>query len=282
MTNQPEHGTNRRQFLHSTAATVIAMHAAPAFSGSNSAPAGNRPKGEPRLRKLELACAAPLDDMRAFYGDRLGLKILGQGSDYLKVAGGQTEIVFTAAGPEDGEPFYHFAFNIPENKIRAARDWQLARSRLIPAPERLRDADFPDDVIDYSHWNAHSVFYWDPAGSLVEYIARHDLDNAAAGEFGTDDILYASEIAFIVDEVAEFATGLEATFGLDQYRGASDQFHASGDEMGLLLTMGRGRNLGFGEGKPADVFPTAATIRAESAETFRRNGFPYRVDADGE
>lgn len=280
MTNQPEQDMSRRQFLNSVAATVIAMHAAPAWSGGDSKSAGGRAKGEPRLLQLELACAAPLDGMRAFYGESLGLPIVGQGSDYLKVASGATEILFTTAGPDDDAPFYHFAFNIPETKILAAREWQLARSGLIPAPERLRDPEFPDDVIDYSQWNAHSIFFWDPAGNLVEYIARHDLHHAGGGEFGTRDILYASEIAFIVDDVNEFASGLETAFGLGQYRGASDEFHASGDETGLLLTMHRGRNLGFGEGKPAGVFATEARIRADEPGSYQRDGFPYRVVAD--
>jgi catechol-2,3-dioxygenase len=49
---------------------------------------------------------------------------------------------------------------------------------MLPIPERNRAAGFPPEVVDYSHWNAHSIFFLDPAGTVVEYIARHDLKNA--------------------------------------------------------------------------------------------------------
>ena len=77
-------------------------------------------------------------------------------------------------------------------------------------------------MVDFSHWNAHSVFFYDPAGNVVEYIARHDLKNAAPGGFGSADILYASEIAWIVDDVAATASTLKKVVGIDQYRGASE------------------------------------------------------------
>jgi hypothetical protein len=50
----------------------------------------------------------------------------------------------------------HVAFQYSENKIVAAREWQLARSPLLPIPERNRAAGLPPDVVDYSHWNARS------------------------------------------------------------------------------------------------------------------------------
>src|SRR5690606_32649521 len=113
-------------------------------------------------------------------------------------------------------------------------------------------------------WNAHSVFFFDPAGNVVEYIARHDLANAAPGDFGVDDILYASEIAFVVDDVPGAAETLAEAAGAGLYRGSSDQFAAVGDELGLLLVMKRGRVISFDspERKAVDVFPSRAAIRA--------------------
>src|SRR5262249_7227454 len=103
----------------------------------------------------------------------------------------------------------------------------------------LRDADYPNDVVNYSHWNAHSIFFFDPAQNVVEYIARHALRNRAEGSFDSRQILYASEIAFVVDEVAAAAQRMREAVGLDQYRGGDDQFRAIGDERGLLLVMCR-------------------------------------------
>jgi catechol 2,3-dioxygenase-like lactoylglutathione lyase family enzyme len=276
---------NRRQFL-SGATALIAAHA-----GISGAAPGSRPApeakastpdadgGDPRILALRLACAAPLTAMRDFYRDTLGLPILAEDAASVTVAGGSSRITFVAAEPADGEPFYHFAFNIPENKILLARGWQLRRTRIIPPPPHLRDPDLPDDVVDYRHWNAHSVFFWDPAGNLLEYIARHDLGNAAPGPFTVGDILYASEIGFIVDDIDATAAELKETFAFEQYRGGSDAFRAIGDERGLLLAMRTGRMLGFDEAKPAAVFPTEASLRGVAPARYTQPGLPYEIVA---
>jgi hypothetical protein len=180
---------------------------------------------------------------------------------------------------EEREPFYHFAFNIPENKILAARYWQLERTPLLPIPRYLRDKEFPDDVVNYRHWNAHSIFFFDPAGNVVEYIARHDLDNGAADEFGSRDILCASEIAFVVDDVLQTARKLKEFAMFQQYKQASKQFAALGDEQGLLLVMKRGRVISFRapEKKAVEVFSTSAEVFADRNAQYTFPKFPYQL-----
>jgi hypothetical protein len=71
------------------------------------------------------------------------------------------------------------------------------------------------------------VFFFDPAGNVVDYIARHDLKNSAEGDLSSDDISYTSEIAFVTDDVPAMATQLKDIAGVTQYRGGDDQFMAS-------------------------------------------------------
>lgn len=267
---------NRRQFLSGTAA-LLAAHADFTMAAPASKPTSTAPDAAPRILALRLSCATPLPEMRTFYRDQIGLPVLDEDTGSLTLGAGPTRLTFVEAEPDHGKPFYHFAFNIPENKILPAREWQLKRTPIIPPGEDLRDPRFPDDIVDFSHWNAHSVFFWDPAGNLVEYIARHDLRNGAPGPFGSDDILYASEIGIIVDDVDATAAGLKETFELEQYRGGSEAFRAVGDEHGLLLAMKRGRMLGFGEARPADVFPTEARIRGAAPAEYRQEGLPYEI-----
>ena len=158
-----------------------------------------------RIRALRLQTAAPLDAMRGFYGDTLGMRVLSRTQDELTVAGGTTTITFVAT--DRGAPFYHFAFNIPERKILAAREWQRQHTPLFKTPRRQIDSGYPDDVRHFRSWNAHSVFFFDPAENVVEHIARHDLpstnDLGSPGDaFTPEDILYASEIAFASDRRA--------------------------------------------------------------------------------
>jgi catechol 2,3-dioxygenase-like lactoylglutathione lyase family enzyme len=278
-------GPSRRRFLAwASAAAVIAAHGCTASENpASTSPSAEPDEPGPRILGLELLTAASLDEMKAFYQRSLGLPVLEDRPDRLTVAAGATTIAFVPARPDGGRPFYHFAFNIPENKVRAARAWQLERSPLLPIPARLRDPEYPDDVVDYSHWNAHSLFFFDPAGNVVEYIARHDLGNAAAGPFTSRDILYASEIGLIVDDVPATAATLRGVVGVDQYRGGSDQFTALGDERGLLLVMRRGRVLSFDapERKAADVFRTTARVRGARPTRFHVAAFPYEVVVEG-
>jgi catechol 2,3-dioxygenase-like lactoylglutathione lyase family enzyme len=288
---QPPAFATRRSFLSRASAfgAVLAAHRvlvdpeAPAQTPSQAAPAGDREHHNgPRILALELLTAAPLARMKEFYHEALGLRVIEEQRHRLTIAAGQTSLTFVPTGNDNGRPFYHFAFNIPENKIRSACSWQGQRTSLLPIPAGLRDADYPAEVVDYRHWNAHSIFFFDPAGNVVEYIARHDLRNGADGQFGSRDILYASEIAFVVDDVNTTATRLCDTFALTRYRGGDNQFRAIGDERGLLLVMRRGRVISFDapERKATDVFRTSARIRAAARVPYAIADFPYEITVE--
>jgi catechol 2,3-dioxygenase-like lactoylglutathione lyase family enzyme len=233
----------------------------------------------PHIRSLELLSGAPLATMKKFYHESLGLPVVEDTTDRLTIGAGQTLITFLPASAEYAKPFYHFAFNIPQNKLLAAHRWQQQRTPLLPIPAKWRDAKFPSDVVHYRSWNAHSIFFFDPAGNVVEYIARHNLKNASDSEFGSEDILYASEIAFVVDDVSATAKKLRQITTLKQYKGAFKQFAAVGDEHGLLLVMGRGRVISFGapEKKAVDVYPTTTTIQSATDADYVFPEFPYQI-----
>jgi len=285
--NEPR-GPDRRRFL-SRAATAGAWIAGHALLGGSLSPFAGEPGAEsdsmtdaPRIRSLELLTATPLATMKGFYQGTLGLPVVAERAGRLTIGCGATELTFVAAPPDAGSPFYHFAFNIPENKILAARAWQKERTELIPPPERLRDPELPDDIVDFRHWNAHSVFFFDPAENVVEYIARHDLENGAPGGFAAADILYASEIAFVVDDVLATADELKRVVGVSQYRGGDEQFTAVGDEHGLLLVFRRGRvlSLASARSKVAGVHATVAHVRGPEPKSFGLGGFPYSITID--
>src|SRR5262245_40323788 len=63
-----------------------------------------------------------LAEQRTFYADVLGVPVVDDPSGAATILAGGTRITFTAAsgGPP---PFYHFAFNIPENKFQLGKAW---------------------------------------------------------------------------------------------------------------------------------------------------------------
>jgi catechol-2,3-dioxygenase len=275
----------RRRFLaRATAATgLIVWHEAlPQPNGAASYSDDSRGASGPIILSLTLRTAAPLKKMRQFYVDTLGLRLLEARRDRMAICAGETRLTFELAAADEGQPFYHFAFNIPENKIRAARDWQRERTPLLPIPRHLGDPVCPNDVVHYRHWDAHSVFFFDPAENVAEYIARHTLKNPAHGAFSSADILYASEIGLIVDDVTKAASSLAQVVGLKQYRGGSDQFTAMGDEQGLLLVMKRGRVVSFDSPrkKAVNVFHTGVAVRGDRTTRWGIPKFPYEVTVE--
>lgn len=230
----------------------------------------------PRILRLDLKTAADFADLKHFYHDLLGLEILEGEPDRLTVAAGRTPITFTPATPDEGEPAYHFAFNIPENKILEAREWQRKRTPILKRPP----GDFSDpdhgDLTHFWHWNAHSIFFEDPAGNLLEYIARHNLDNASPGPFTSEDILYVSEVGFVAPDVPAFGDELQEGTGLDLYFAGGDSFRAFGDPNGLLLVLPEGVPRWTNQ-RPWAVHPTAVTIRNGKGDRFTAERHPYAV-----
>ncbi len=273
---------NRREFLAGASASALlaALHEPIAWAAPRPGPSGIDPNGPPLIQGLRLLTAAPFAQMKAYYHGLLGFPVLSEEAEEITFGAGLTPITFVKATPEQGKPFYHFAFNIPENKLLAARKWQLKRTPLIVTPPRQRDPKFPDDVRHFRNWNAHSVFFWDPADNLLEYIARHDLKNTASDPkmFATNDILYASEIGFIVDDQPTTATKLNKDLGLQVYPQGSSFWWAMGDERGLLLCIPR-RKWGTppGKVKTFSVFPTQATIRGQNSTTYTIPDYPYDI-----
>ena len=136
-----------------------------------------------RYLAVELQTHVP-NALRKFYGESLGLRLETLAQGFLARAGNS---LLRFRPVTDGEPVYHIAFNIPENQIEAARDWLSQRATLIPHFQT------GDTIIDWPAWNAHSVYFLDPAGNLLEVIARHALNTARNHRFAQHDVRSAEK-----------------------------------------------------------------------------------------
>jgi hypothetical protein len=159
-----------------------------------------------------------------------------------------------------------------------AKEWQGRRSKLLQVRAEVAGENAPVDVADFVHWNAHSVFFWDPAGNLLEYIARHDLKNSAPGDFSTKDILYASEIGFVADDTTNLAQAIRAATGIGPYRSPDSVF--LGSDLGLLLVLQKGRRPWAVYNESArgfDIYPTQAVVRGNPKGVLSLPGLPYQI-----
>ncbi|MDY8137080.1 hypothetical protein [Aquimarina sp. 2201CG5-10] len=270
----------RRKFVKNASFGMLLMTLHPETCFANNPDKKNSSSQFDLIKNIHLLTSTSLQEMKEFYVNKLGLNILTEKRDKeITFIAGKSTLTFTKTNQDLGNPWYHFAFNIPENKILKARAWQLERSELILTPKRLRDPNYPNDVRHFRNWNAHSVFFWDPAGNVLEYIARHNMKNRREGAFTSDDILNISEIGFVVDDQQEEAKGLHKNLNLDEYPKGSSFWWSMGDENGLLLCLPK-RIWGETTDTPKkfDVFKTEATIIGNNKKEYYFSNFPYKVN----
>lgn len=189
--------------------------------------------------------------------------------DLLEVQVGATRLIFRQADSHfDGA--YHFAFNIPENQIYAAKEWIASRVSL------LRDENGKDDF-DSDSWNSHSVYFKDAAGNVLEFIARRNLKNPVKGELNSIQILNVSEIGLPSEDVMGLANELCAKLGLSVFhQEPNENFTPVGDDNGLLILPKKGRIWIPQSGVPAELLPVQ--VRGETnGKEWEVRGVPYEI-----
>jgi catechol-2,3-dioxygenase len=226
----------------------------------------NLPK-ELWMKILELTVqTAALEPQSTYYGAVLGLPVLEHSPSQIAFQAGETRLVFEKAA-DSANKRYHFAFNIPENQLDLAKTWILERAPLLKSGDGA-------DTFHSQGWNSDGVYFCDPAGNILEFIARHTLDNARAGEFTNRNILSVSEIGLATENVQALAAQLCENLGLTVYDGAgSETFTAVGDENGLLIIVRQGRQWYPNLVTPAEFLPLRVKVEV--------NGRKFMLDDSG-
>ncbi|GAC1366667.1 MAG: hypothetical protein NVSMB42_26770 [Herpetosiphon sp.] len=188
-----------------------------------------------------------------FYRGMLGLPALTSTAESVTLQIGTSRLTFTEV-TSGVHGSYHVAFNIPENQLTTAKQWLAQRVPL------LRDAT-GSDTFDFVNWNAHSVYFDDPFGNILELIARHDLHNASVQPFDVEYMLNISEIGIAADDVKTQVAAIQAQVQAPLYRApSSDAFSPLGDEHGLFIVVRRGRDWFPTTGRPAEHMPIGVVV----------------------
>ncbi len=209
-----------------------------------------------KIRKAIFQTSKP-DELTGFYSQVLQLKTENSNDDTTIIIG-STELVFEQGGTAD--PFCHFAINIPCNKIEEASAWLTERVPL------LFINDYQSEIADFTSWHAKSVYFYDPAGNIVELIARFDLGNAASAPFSSSQFLCISEVGLVVkqDELVRTTESLLQQYCLSYFgkQPPLPQFKAIGDDEGLFIVIPENRNW----------FPTTVASAVFPMEIYFNNG----------
>jgi catechol 2,3-dioxygenase-like lactoylglutathione lyase family enzyme len=202
-----------------------------------------------------------LDEVQKFYRETLGLPVSVSPQGELVVLAGNSRIFFREHDG-NGQPFYHFAFTIPYNKIEEAREWMKEKISLIWIQ------DYESEIAEFINWEARSIYFFDPSGNIVELIGRKEFCLDTKNGFGPDDILSVSEIGIVYPK-DEYLNKVEEIMGLMGLEYFSRQkpipgFSAIGNDEGLLIAVYSDRNW-YPTKVPSCIFPLEIEIKNDDA-----------------
>jgi catechol-2,3-dioxygenase len=168
---------------------------------------------------LQLSVSDPATAL-AFYTSVLQLPGELEGGQRA-VRAGRTRLSFSAA-PLGERPHYHIAFSVPLARFDAARRMVAARTPLIAADG--------DEVIVHASWDAVAFYFRDPAGNILECIARRGGPLETAHAPSAPDIGSVCEVGMVVDDVPGLAATLSTALAIAPFRGSEgEMFTALGD-----------------------------------------------------
>jgi len=187
----------------------------------------------------------------------------------LEVMAGNTTILFTQADP-DFDSAYHFAFNIPENQFHTAKDWIASRIPIL-------SDETGKDEFESKTWNSNSVYFKDAAGNVLEFIVRHNLENAVEEEFNSSQILSVNEIGLPSEDVVAWANELCTKLNLSVFKQEpNENFTPVGDDNGLLILPHTDRIWIPNSGVPAKILPVRVMGNVDDKE-WEVHGVPYEI-----
>lgn len=203
------------------------------------------------LKEIHLQ-ANGLSDLFNFYKDILELPVEYTGAKSIRITAGHTQLNFDETR-NAGNPFYHFAFNIPSNKFEEAFNLMKEKVKLLWLE------DYKSYIADFTNWNAKSFYFEDPAGNILEMISRFDLNDFSNEPFSSRQIRNISEMGLVFPEgnfnkeVNDFLQKFELSYFDKQQPMA--HFRAVGDDEGLFIIVPENRVWFASKDKQAKILP---------------------------
>jgi catechol-2,3-dioxygenase len=209
-----------------------------------------------------------IKNLKYFYSELLRFPIVSSFNNSITFQAGESLLSFIESElPEN--PYYHFAFNISENKKDKAINW-------------LKDKGIGLNLIDgkeayYSlSWNSHSIYFYDPSGNIVEFIARHNSPSNSESDFINIDILNISEIGLAIEDVEKTSEFLQSYYDEQIYIASNSMFAPIGDEEGLFILSALNRNW-LGSNKKVEIFPLDILITCGKEDVSYLFHYPYKI-----
>jgi catechol-2,3-dioxygenase len=206
-----------------------------------------------------------LQALYVFYQQVLEFEVKEQ-KDRFTLRAGTSLLTFSSTN-DTSQPYYHFAFNIPYGQQAEALDW--LENRL----EVLSDEDSGNKMIDFRNWNAYALYFYDPAGNIVEFIARKETPALPKRAFDISAVLSVSEVGIPLQDARKAYQLLHEVCATPQYIGAGETFLPAGNAEGLLIMVDQQKKKWYPTLHPARSFPMEVL--------FEEEGQPFELSSSG-
>jgi len=259
--------SNLRPFMHIARVFCLAVVLLSGFSCRDDDPY-QMPEKSLEILKLKID-TKNFAESRIFWTENLGFEEVSSTASEFTVRVGSSLLTFKAFPfiPQfPRSPQYHFSLNIPSNQAENALEWLKNEGNKYsdgPSnPVEIWESEFTGaEIIRRDRYNAHSVFFKDPGGNVIELIARHNLNNQQEGIFNHSMILNISGVAIVTRDVKESAKRIRNTFDVIEVPGTTSGFKPLGSENGLIVLVVPGRSWEPTDSQSAESWPMEITVR---------------------
>lgn len=175
-----------------------------------------------------------IESQLKFYRDDLGFTIKNYSEDSFEIQPGYSILKFEYR--QDATP-YHVAFHIPDRQEEEAVKW-LDDKRDIQ--------EFNDKkIIDFSNWQARSVYFYDEDNNIMEFISRRDFSRPESAIFNAESIVGLAEIGLATENVQQKFEQMKLDCQLLKFDGDLEKFCAIGEDYGLIITVDKNKKNWF-------------------------------------
>ena len=210
-----------------------------------------------KIKKLSIY-SNNIEAQLRFYRDELGFEVNTYSEKGFELQVGYSVLKFKKR--EDFTP-YHIAFHIPDRQEEQAVAWFDGKRAI---------QEFNDKkIVDFSNWQAKSVYFYDEDKNIMEFISRREFSKAESAIFNASNIVGIAEIGLATNNLQQKFEKMKLECGLDQFDGDLERFCAVGEPSGLVITINKNEK---------EWFPTGDKAYASDFELeFEHNANNYKM-----
>ncbi|MDX1543205.1 MAG: VOC family protein [Christiangramia sp.] len=161
-----------------------------------------------------------------FYRDELDFEVRNYSENSFELVLGYSILRFEFK--ENANP-YHIALHIPDRQEEEALAWVESKMAALEYNK--------EKIIDFSNWQAMSVYFYDKDKNIMEFISRREFSKPESAIFNPSHIVGIAEIGLVTDNVKRKFEQLYLECDLHKFDGDYERFCAIGEPSGLLITI---------------------------------------------